>query len=134
MGNPDPCRAAELSALLAKLYPAARPALVARAMAAAVKLARYAKRRGEIECCYPMTEENITRAAKRIARAAAKLDADIAAACNAGAPPDLRFDGAYMRAAAPRFTFGGDPRGACGMLHIPGQAGDGWGRDGFPLY
>ena len=29
--------------------------------------------------------------------------------------------------------FGGDPRGPCGRLHIPGQRGDGWG-EGFAIY
>lgn len=33
----------------------------------------------------------------------------------------------------PRVDLGGDPRGPCGRLHIPGQRGDGWG-EGFAIY
>jgi hypothetical protein len=124
MDKPCPYRAAELSALLAKAYPAARPAMVARAVVGAIKLARYAKRRAEIECSYPMTEENVTRAAKRIERAAAKVNSALE---NATFPPD---GGAYE---APTAAFGGDPRGCCGMLRIPGMQGDGF-APGFPLY
>lgn len=29
---------------------------------------------------------------------------------------------------------GGDPRGPCCTLHIKGRIGDGWSRDGFPVY
>lgn len=122
--KPDPHRAAELAARLAQAYPAARPHLVARAVVSAVNLALYAKHRAELECSYPMTEENVSRAARRIERKAFKIDAELRAAVGAS----------ETGIGAPRLAFGGDPRGACGMLHIPGQDGDGWGRDGFPLY
>lgn len=121
--RPDPTRAAELAAMLAKAYPAARPAMVARVMVEAVKLARYAKARAELECSYPMTEENCNRAAQRIFRATDKINADLRAALGLESPEG-----------APRCEFGGDPRGACGKLYVPGLDGDGWGRDGFPLY
>lgn len=132
--KPDPARAAELAAILAQRYPLSRPVMVARVVVEAVKLARYAKARAELECSYPMTDENINRAAKRIERAASRITAQLAEACNVNAPAELRFDGADMRRAAPRFEFGGDPRGCCGKLIVPGMDGDGWGRDGFPLY
>lgn len=121
--KPDPTRAAELAAILAQRYPLSRPVMVARAIVEAVKLARYAKARAELECSYPMTEENMNRAARRIERAARKLNAELAEAV-------MREGSANM----PVFEFGGDPRGACGKLRVPGLDGDGWGRDGFPLY
>lgn len=128
--KPDPTRAAELAAILAKNYPAARPAMVARVMVEAVKLARYAKARAELECSYPMTEENMNRAARRIERAAARINAELANATMGEADASMKRDPQH----APMCEFGGDPRGACGRLRIPGMDGDGWGRDGFPLY
>lgn len=128
--KPDPTRATELAAILAQRYPLSRPAMVARVMVEAVKLARYAKARAELECSYPMTDENINRAAKRMERAAAKINAELANATMGDGDASMKSDPAH----APRCTFGGDPRGCCGMLHIPGMPGDGWGRDGFPLY
>ena len=128
--RPDPTRAAELAAILAQKYPLSRPVMVARAMVEAVKLARYAKARAELECSYPMTEENCNRAARRIERAAARINASLADACMGDADASMKRDPAH----APMCEFGGDPRGACGRLRVPNMDGDGWGRDGFPLY
>jgi hypothetical protein len=125
----DPVRAAELAAILAQRYPLSRPAMVARVMVEAVKLARYVRARAELECSYPMTEENMNRAARRIERAANRVNVALAEAVNV--PFGAGF--AY-RERGPWFEFGGDPRGACGRLHVPGMDGDGWSRDGFPLY
>lgn len=130
MAKTYPTRAAELAAMLAQAYPAARPAMVARVMVEAVKLARYAKARAELECSYPMTEENINRAARRIERAAARINASLADACMGEGDASVKRDPQH----APTCEFGGDPRGCCGKLIVPGLAGDGWGRDGFPLY
>lgn len=129
--RPDPTRAAELAAILTQRYPHSRPAMVARVMVEAVKLARYAKARAELECSYPMTEENCNRAARRIERAAAKVNHDLASAIY-GAKLSRR--DAETAINMPRCEFGGDRRGTCGKLIIPGMDGDGWGRDGFPLY
>lgn len=129
--KPDPTRAAELAAILAQRYPLSRPAMVARVMVEAVKLARYAKARAELECSYPMTEENMNRAARRIERAARKLNHELASAIYGA---ELSRESAESAMNMPRCEFGGDPRGACGRLRVPGMDGDGWGRDGFPLY
>jgi len=124
----DNVRAAELTGILVRQYPTARPIMVARAIVSAIKLANYVKRRAELECNYPMTDENITRAARRMERAAIKVNAELAAACvrdmdNAG---DMR---------PPVCGFGGDPCGPCGWVKVPGLPGDGWASEaGFPLY
>ena len=128
--KPDPARAAELAAILAQRYPLSRPVMVARVIVEAVKLARYAKSRAELECSYPMTEENCNRAARRIERAAARINATLADACMGDADASVKRDPAQ----APTCDFGGDPRGTCGRLIVPGMDGDGWDRDGFPLY
>ena len=129
--KPDPARAAELAAILAHKYPYCRPVMVARVIVEAVKLARYAKSRAELECSYPMTEENINRAARRMERAAAKVNHDLASAIYGA---ELSRHDAETAINTPRCEFGGDPRGCCGKLVVPGMDGDGWGRDGFPLY
>lgn len=129
--KPDPVRAAELAAILAQRYPLSRPVMVARVIVEAVKLARYAKARAELECSYPMTEENCNRATRRMERAAVKVNRELASAIYGAELSPKDADNAMNM---PRCEFGGDPRGCCGKLIVPGMDGDGWGRDGFPLY
>ncbi|OYT68906.1 MAG: hypothetical protein CFK52_14280, partial [Chloracidobacterium sp. CP2_5A] len=73
-------------------------------------------------CTYGGDEAAEARAAKREARCEAAFAAAIREA--------LALDPVEE---APRITLGGDPRGPCGRLHIPGLRGDGWG-EGFALY
>lgn len=72
-------------------------------------------------CNYPMTEAQEERAQRRIERLQDGINARLAAAW----PGD----------AAPRLSLGGDPRGPCARLTVPGQRGDGWNaEDGFAVY
>jgi len=71
-------------------------------------------------CSYPMTEAQEERAQRRIERLEAGINARLAAAWP-GSPPVL--------------SLGGDPRGPCARLKVPGQRGDGWNADdGFAVY
>ena len=71
-------------------------------------------------CSYPMTEAQEARAQRRIERLEAGINARLAAAWP-GSPPVL--------------SLGGDPRGPCARLTVPGQRGDGWNaEDGFAVY
>lgn len=120
----DPRRAAELAAYLTA-HLACRglpchPHHIADTVAAMQKAARAAKTAAENACNYPQTEAQEARAEKRGARAQAHLNESLR----------LLF-GDNLE--APTVTLGGDPRGPCAMLHIPGERGDGWG-DGFGIY
>jgi hypothetical protein len=118
----DPKRAAELAVILARHCYTAVPGRIAFVVADMQKAARAAQRAAEKACNVPMTEEETARAAKREERLQGKLNRALAEL----APfidPDAR----------PEIELGGDPRGPCARLHIPGQKGDGWG-DGFAVY
>ena len=121
----DPERAAQLAVYLAQyLHPLSNPpapGLIARTVVAMQKAARSAKRSEEALCNYDYGAGATEKRHARMAKAVAKLNADLnALAASAGL-------------SAPTVTLGGDPRGSCGTLHIPGQPGDGWG-DGFAIY
>jgi hypothetical protein len=122
----DPKRAAELAVILA-LYAAERlrppaPHKVASLVCEMQAAARSSKRAAENACNYPMSEAQQARAAKREERAQLKINAALATLVAPVNPPEL-----------PTIELGGDPRGPCARLHIPGQRGDGWG-DGFAVY
>lgn len=127
----DPERAAQLAVYLAMHCAACgvapSPVRISRAVVAMQKAARSAKRAAERACNYPMTEAQAAAAERRLARATAKLNDELRAMIPARDKPN----GDYAYAAT--VTLGGDPRGSCGQLHIPGQRGDGWG-DGFAIY
>lgn len=130
----DPERAAQLAVYLAMHCAACgvapSPVRISRAVVAMQKAARSAKRAAERACNYPMTEAQGAAAERRLARATTKINDELLAMATIRHP-----DGSASghAAAAPRVTLGGDPSGACGALHIPGQRGDGWG-DGFAIY
>lgn len=123
-------RAAELAALLARHYPEAPYVAVARVVLAMQKAARVAVRWETRRCNEPMTEEQDDRGRRRLARLAVRLDDVLATAGLRGAayPGDRpkHGDPACVR-------LGGDPRGACAYLIVPGERGDGWGA-GFAIY
>ena len=130
----DPERSAQLAVYLA-LHSAAcgvtpAPGLIARTVVAMQKAARSAKRAAEFECNHGYSGEWGARAAGKLANNVARLNAELLAMVTVRHP-----DGSASGhcAAAPTVTLGGDPRGSCGTLHIPGQPGDGWG-DGFAIY
>jgi hypothetical protein len=122
----DPERAAELAVILA-IY--ARdcgadpvPHKVASLVCEMQAAARSAKRAAENACNYPMSEAQQARAAKREEKAQTNINAALRDA--------MRVPGHEV---GPRIELGGDPRGPCARLHIPGQRGDSWG-DGFAVY
>ena len=122
----DPERAAQLAVYLAihaqKCGVTPAPGLIARTVVAMQKATRSAKRAAEYECSDAAAPEYMVRTQRRAERDTAKLNAE------------LRAMVAVQHAdQAPTVTLGGDPRGSCGTLHIPGQPGDGWG-DGFAVY
>jgi hypothetical protein len=125
----DPKRAAELAVILARHCADAAPHKVASLVCEMQAAARSAKRAAENACNYPMSEEQQARADKRQERAQAKINA---ALLDLGV---VRHDDGSANGyrAAPTIELGGDPRGPCARLHIPGQRGDGWG-DGFAVY
>lgn len=124
----DPERAAQLAVYLA-LHAVVRggdksPTRIGALVAEMQKAARSTKRQAENACNYPMSEAQQERAAKRQDRAQAFLNAGLRHLVPEGANHDCD---------APTIELGGDPRGPCAVLHIPGQRGDGWG-DGFAVY
>lgn len=120
--KPNIERAAELSAIIAKRYPLARPHMVARYVVAAQRASLRAKARAEWLCEY----EEAEGLAKR--RNAAEDRAE--RAFLAGLREALALQEGEE---GPALELGGDPRGPCGRLHIPGLQGDGWGA-GFAVY
>ena len=126
----DPKRAAELAVMLAAILKgevmAGDASRIADMVVAMQKAARSSKRAAEIACNYAMTEAQQERAAKREERMQAKINEGLHAYFGRKCGGDG--DGETLR-----IELGGDPRGPCATLHIPGQRGDGWG-DGFAVY
>lgn len=125
----DPKRAAELAAILAQycasIGASPGPHHIAAAVMALQKAARSAKRQAERACDYGYRDEAAeARATKRQARAQEKLNLALRALANGGT---------LAAEYAPTVELGGDPRGPCASLHIPGRRGDGWGA-GFAIY
>lgn len=125
--NSPKFRAAYLGALLARYYPDASPHAVA-VMVAKMQRAATAAKTWEIRRCNdPMSEVDAERGEKRIARMQADLNGP------------LDFDGLWehpnrpLHSAPAKVKLGGDPRGPCASLHIPGVHGDGFGP-GFGIY
>lgn len=122
----DPRRAAELATVLTlyavQVGATVKPHLLADAVMTMQKAARGAKRQAEHARNYGYRDDAAeARAYKRRDKAQAKLNDMLCAMANAVAlnPPTVEL--------------GGDPRGPCAYLRIPGQRGDGWG-EGFAIY
>lgn len=139
VSNDTRYRAAALGALLARHYPDATPhavALVVHAMQAAT---RRAKKFAEDRCNYDLGDPDDKRSSYS-RRRRAQDKAEIAINRCLGYV-DLFGYQPYGDHSTNRFNsdnpakidLGGDPRGACGRLIIPGMAGDGWG-EGFAIY
>ena len=122
--NKPAFRAAELAALLARHYPDANPYRIARVVAAMQRAARSAVAWELRRCNEPMTEAQEERGARRIARLQDEINAELIAL---GHNPQRR-----ARKDLAVLSLGGDPRGPCARLTIPGQRGGGWG-DGFAV-
>ena len=124
----DPKRGAELAAVLAQycatIGASPGPHHIAAAVMALQKAARSAKRQAEHACNYGYRDgAHEARATKRQDRAQDRLSLVLLGLIGGGLPAER----------APTVELGGDPRGPCARLHIPGQRGDGWG-DGFAIY
>ena len=123
----DPKRAAELAAVLTQHVilqgAAAKPYLIADAVMAMQKAARSAKRQAEHACNFGYRDDaHEARSMNRVHRAQHNVNVGLTA-----------LFGTDNVDVVPTIELGGDPRGPCARLHIPGQRGDGWG-DGFAVY
>lgn len=128
-------RAAELAAILARHYPDAASHNIADVVADMQRATRTAKRFAEDQCTFDLgdpddTRSDYARRSKRQDSAERRINAVLMRA----KLYNLRYTGEAAPHAAPaKVDLGGDPRGPCGRLHVPGQRGDGWG-DGFAIY
>ena len=127
MSKSDPKRAAELGALLARHYPEASIHCVGLAVREMQGAARTAVA-WETRCCnVPMSEADDDRGRARLAKLQDRINVTLAHTYlhPIGEP-------APMEQPA-RLSLGGDPRGSCAWLIVPGLDGDGFG-DGFAVY
>ena len=130
-------RAATLAAILARHYPDAMPHRVALVVDAVQRAARSARNFETARCSYPMTEAQEARGQNRTAKAQAAINATLARTClfvnQPGDAPSRDERVTCLHAAPATVRLGGDPRGPCGSLMVPGLRGDVWG-DGFAIY
>lgn len=123
-------RAAELGCLLARHYPDAPMHMIGSVVDAMQHATRQAVRWEVKRCNDPMTEAQDERGHARLRRLQEGLNGLLAYrrlfAEDGG-------DRSMSEALQARVQLGGDPRGPCGRLVIPGTKGDGWG-DGFAIY
>jgi len=121
-------RGATLVALLVRHYPAADPYQVSGAVAV-MQMATRAGKAWELKCCNgPMSEKQEAVGAARIARLQERVNTLLAdAGCSVNNP---------VACGKATVKLGGDCRGPCGVLIIPGSGGEGWHRDmdGFAVY
>lgn len=125
-------RAAELSAILARHYPDATPHSIAEVVAEMQRATRSAKRFAEDQCNFDLGDpddarSNYARRSKRQDSAEQRINGRLAhisliERCTQA-----------VHTEPAKVDLGGDPRGPCGRLHVPGQRGDGWG-EGFAIY
>ena len=127
MENDSCYRAAYLGALLARHYPQARPHMIGRAIYGMQKAARAAKAWEEKRCNVPLTERQEEAGNARIRKLAVALNETLADL------DDRPVDQNGKATDHATVTLGGDPRGPCARLHMPGQHGDGFG-EGFAIY
>jgi hypothetical protein len=113
-----------LAAYVAKCGATPSPVFIGRLVEDMQRAARASKGWEERRCNEPMTEAQTERGEKRIQRMQDKINAGLLALV----------DGGTLAAEyAPTVDLGGDVRGPCGVLLIPGQENDGCG-DGFAIY
>lgn len=127
MTKSDPKRAAELGALLARHYPEASIHCVGLAVREMQGAARTAVA-WETRCCnVPMGDIENARGRARLVTLQDRLTATLAHTylhpIGEPAPHDN----------PARLSLGGDVRGPCARLMVPGLSGDGFG-DGFAIY
>lgn len=120
MENDSRYRAASLGALLARHYPNTTAHRIAKVVYEMQQAAKKAKAWETRRCNYSMTERQDEAGHARLARMQDNLNKALEA-CG---------DNWTSHATV---ALGGDPRGPCARLSIPGQSGDGWG-DGYAIY
>lgn len=138
MENDSRYRAAALGALLARHYPAASPNSIGCVVFEMQRATRTAKKFAEDACNYDLGDPDDKRSSySRRRRAQDKAQAAISARLfNIWLKPaalHMTEAAGEQHVAAAHVGLGGDPRGPCGRLIIPGQRGDGWG-EGFAIY
>jgi hypothetical protein len=118
-------RAAQLAVLLARHYPSASAYDIAGIIAKA-QSATSAAKSWAIRCCNESLDNRQYQLGdRRIDRMQRELNESLTNLC--------KWATDYSQDATVRL--GGDPRGACGHLLIPGMPGDGWGDRGeYPIY
>ena len=120
-------RAAELGCLLARHYPDAPMHIIGIVVEAMQRATRQAVRWEVKRCNDPMTEAQDERGHARLRRLQDGLNGLLAFR-------KLFVENGEAKVDAPATVkLGGDPRGPCGRLEVPGLKGDGWG-DGFAIY
>lgn len=134
MTKSDPKRAAELGALLARHYPLASVHSVAVMVREMQGAARTAVAWETKRCNVPMSEAVSERGTARLAKLQDRLNAMLDHAKLHAHPTvgELHKRPAPMENPA-RLSLGGDPRGPCARLIVPGLDGDGYGN-GFAIY
>ena len=139
--NDSRYRAASLGALLARHYPEATPHSIASVVFAMQRATRTAKKFAEDQCNFDLGDPDDKRSAyARRRRAQDKAEFaitermfDAELIVPEYRSTDCRRMGINGLPEAARLNLGGDPRGPCGRLIIPGVRGDGFG-DGFAIY
>jgi hypothetical protein len=123
--NSTAFRAATLGALLARHYPDATPHRISMVVAQMQTTARAAVA-WELRCCNEsMDEKQNDRGRLRIVNMQTKINSTLYDLT----PRPVGVE----HLEHPKLSLGGDVRGSCAHLTIPGQTGDGWG-DGFAIY
>lgn len=121
-GSRSACLGAWLALHGAKIGADVHPYQLGRIVDDMQRATRAAKSWGVRLCNEPMDDRQHDRGMSRIHRMQAKINARL-----------VELFGTDDVDLCPRVEIGGDPRGACGFLHIPGIQGDGWGP-GFAIY
>jgi len=130
MSKSDPKRAAELGALLARHYPEASIHCVGLAVREMQGAARTAVAWEVKRCNVPMSEVQEIAGSTRLVRLQQRINTILAYAPLHLMPAE---SGAVAHDNPAWIKLGGDPRGACARLIVPGLDGDGLG-DGFAIY
>lgn len=114
-------RAAILAAILARVNPSLGPFQIAQNVMHLQRIGRQAETIAVNLCNLPDYQETFDKRMKGLRRRAGDICERLSVPCVHG----------NIWAA-----LGGDPRGYCLKLHIPGMAGDGFGGvdDGLPVY
>lgn len=132
--NDSRYRAAELGALLARHYPDAAPHMIARVVFDMQSAAKLAKRFAAAESNGELDQGMLARRAKRQEENEGYINAQLSwAKLGLFSFKNAPSDGVCDHPLPATITLGGDPRGPCARLHIPGQRGDGWG-EGFAIF